>query len=171
MRFQRIPQNEFDCYAELERLTERPRGPHIEPGIVGQAVKRRSADLAPQGQYHRYRLLHLWRTLPTWWRPEIKMGYPNVLPPPPSDFSLAITQYVARQQHNYVHDPVRAHADSAAVAVVAGTGLGAVRGVLSAFLSPPAGRIQVMILTETETMIQILLPRLPALTSLPPPYH
>ena len=80
-----------------------------------------------------------------------------MLPPPPSDFSLAISQYVARQQHNYVHDPVRAHADSAAVAVVAGTGLGSVRGALSAFLSPPAGRLQVMhIFTKLYQLLVLL---------------
>eukprot|EP00619_Florenciella_sp_RCC1007_P015155 CAMPEP_0205909700 /NCGR_PEP_ID=MMETSP1325-20131115/4044_1 /ASSEMBLY_ACC=CAM_ASM_000708 /TAXON_ID=236786 /ORGANISM="Florenciella sp., Strain RCC1007" /LENGTH=124 /DNA_ID=CAMNT_0053276019 /DNA_START=154 /DNA_END=524 /DNA_ORIENTATION=- len=85
-------------------------------------------------------------------------GYPNVLPPPPSGFSAAITAFVERQQYNYVHDPISAHADTAAVAVVAGTALGAVRGATSALLSPPAGRLQVFLHTTKAASVIYVIP-------------
>ena len=71
------------------------------------------------------------------------MGYPNILPPPPSEIKIAIDTFVERQQYNYVYDPLRAHSDSLALAVVAGSALGAVRGALSAALSPPGNRLQI----------------------------
>ena len=86
------------------------------------------------------------------------MPYPNVLPPPPSEISAIISGMVERQQYNFIHDPLRAHTDSAVLAVCAGTALGAVRGLLSAMLSPSTDRFVVFSRSTRAASVVYVIP-------------